>query len=140
MTERVPTRTRAGAIGAGPESRANRRGAWIGAAAVGLVAGGIAVTVLRASAQHGEAGQVGSTPSAASAAAAVKSASAPLPAVTASAAPIVSAAPAVSVAPRALKRSPSREDPYDAAPAPSPRASATPPAAPTVALPPELLN
>lgn len=105
------------------------RGAWILAAALGLVAGGVVVLVLRSAPERGAAEMA--SPSMASTSATAASVRMPLP--LASAAPMVSAAPmplpAVSLssakavsAPAAPTRKPGRrgaEDPYDAA-APSP--------------------
>lgn len=102
VTERVPTRTRAAAIPAGPESRGGRRGAWIGAVALGLVAGGIAVMVLRGTPKRGPAeAALPASPvqSARAAPEMVPSESMPSPAVSASAPRTVSPAPTVSAPP-----------------------------------------
>ncbi|MEO5729519.1 MAG: hypothetical protein ABI134_34790 [Byssovorax sp.] len=103
------------------------RGAWILAAALGLVAGGVIVLVLRSVPEPGrsatERAASASGASAGMSVAAVQSVTVPLPAV--SAMPAVSPAPMplpAESAPAVLMRKPRRrgvEDPYDAA-APSP--------------------
>jgi hypothetical protein len=132
------------------------RRAWILAAALGLVAGGVVVMVLRSAPKRGAAELASPASVSSVSAAAVQSVRAPLPAVSASASamPAVSAAPAplpgVSVsAAKAVSATaaPTRklgrrgvEDPYDAAP-PLGAGTMVPPApGPAATIPPELLN
>lgn len=147
----------------GPGALRGVRGAWILAAALGLVGGGVVVMVLRSVPERGP-GAVeraalasGSSASAGAAtvtavqsvrvpslavsasvsvAALVSASPAPLPAVSASAAKAVRvmAAPARKPGLRGV------EDPYDAAPRPSAGTMVPPAPAPAATIPPELLN